>query len=120
METDLDVLTFMKNLIEEQDKEFAVTKMAFEQLLLRTMSGLRKQAGFTQTTLAEALGVRQGRVAQIESGDRPSLRIETLLDYFYNLGFDVEINILEKGKIVGTVTTVEPEELSEEESKETE
>lgn len=42
---------------------------------------LREAAGYTQTTLAAAIGVGQNRVSQMEHGDLGTSRVDTLRKY---------------------------------------
>ena len=53
------------------------------------LSEIRKQLGVTQTQLAEATGLSQARISQIESGDVVSL--ETLRAYVTGLGGQLDI-----------------------------
>jgi DNA-binding XRE family transcriptional regulator len=62
--------------------------------MLASVSGaqlaeIRKQLGMTQTQLAEAAGVSQARISQIENGEVTSL--ETLRAYVVGLGGHVDI-----------------------------
>jgi len=62
--------------------------------MLASVSGaqlaeIRKQLGMTQTQLAEAAGVSQARISQIENGEVTSL--ETLRAYVAGLGGHLDI-----------------------------
>ena len=62
--------------------------------MLATVSGaqlaeIRKQLGLTQTQLAEAAGLSQARISQIENGSATSL--ETLRAYVAGLGGHLDI-----------------------------
>ncbi|MFK3985285.1 helix-turn-helix domain-containing protein [Micromonospora sp. NPDC050397] len=62
--------------------------------MLASVSGaqlaeIRKQLGLTQTQLAEAAGLSQARISQIESGESTSL--ETLRAYVVGLGGHLDI-----------------------------
>jgi DNA-binding XRE family transcriptional regulator len=62
--------------------------------MLATVSGaqlaeIRKQLGLTQTQLAEAAGLSQARISQIENGTATSL--ETLRAYVAGLGGHLDI-----------------------------
>jgi transcriptional regulator with XRE-family HTH domain len=62
--------------------------------MLASVSGaqlaeIRKQLGMTQTQLAEAAGVSQARISQIENGEVTSL--ETLRAYVVGLGGHLDI-----------------------------
>jgi DNA-binding XRE family transcriptional regulator len=62
--------------------------------MLATVSGaqlaeIRKQLGLTQSQLAEATGLSQARISQIENGTATSL--ETLRAYVAGLGGHLEI-----------------------------
>lgn len=54
---------------------------------------LREAAGFTQTTLAEAIGVGQNRVSQIEHGELSNSRVDTLRKYVEATGGELEISV---------------------------
>ena len=53
------------------------------------LADIRKQLGMTQTQLAEAAGVSQARISQIENGEVTSL--ETLRAYVGGLGGHLDI-----------------------------
>jgi len=53
------------------------------------LAEIRKQLGLTQTQLAEAAGLSQARISQIESGTATSL--ETLRAYVAGLGGHLDI-----------------------------
>ena len=53
------------------------------------LAEIRKQLGVTQTQLAEATGLSQARISQIENGDAVSL--ETLRSYVTGLGGQVDV-----------------------------
>jgi len=64
------------------------------QQMLASVSGaqlaeIRKQLGMTQTQLAEAAGLSQARISQIESGTSTSL--ETLRAYVAGLGGHLDV-----------------------------
>ncbi|WP_019629755.1 helix-turn-helix domain-containing protein [Actinomadura atramentaria] len=54
---------------------------------------LRKALGKTQTEVAQALGVSQSRVSQIENGDVHAMELETLRAYAAALGGHVDVTI---------------------------
>ncbi|MCL1897957.1 MAG: helix-turn-helix domain-containing protein [Micrococcales bacterium] len=54
---------------------------------------LRTQAGMTQAVMAEAMGVAQNRVSQIESGGVRRARLETLRKYAEALGGNLSVEI---------------------------
>ncbi|MBF0807743.1 XRE family transcriptional regulator [Rothia nasimurium] len=54
---------------------------------------LRKDTGITQAQLAERLGVSQHRVSQIENGNLPNVKIETLQKYLEALGTSITISV---------------------------
>ncbi|MFC0004644.1 helix-turn-helix domain-containing protein [Micromonospora siamensis] len=53
------------------------------------LAEIRKQLGMTQTQLAEAAGLSQARISQIENGETTTL--ETLRAYVTGLGGHVEV-----------------------------
>ncbi|MGC4745720.1 helix-turn-helix domain-containing protein [Micromonospora sp. DT201] len=64
-----------------------------EQMLASVSGGqlaeIRKQLGITQTQLAEAAGLTQARISQIENGEHTSL--ETLRAYVTGLGGHLDV-----------------------------
>ena len=74
------------------DRQARRTRMR-EQMLASVSGGqlaaIRKQLGVTQTQLAEATGLSQARISQIENGDVTSL--ETLRAYVTGLGGHLDI-----------------------------
>jgi len=54
---------------------------------------LRAQTGMTQAVMAEAMGVAQNRVSQIESGGVQRARLETLRKYAEALGGNLSVEI---------------------------
>ncbi|GAB4629605.1 hypothetical protein MOKP44_38720 [Mycobacterium avium subsp. hominissuis] len=54
---------------------------------------LREAAGYTQTTLAAAIGVGQNRVSQMEHGDLDSSRVDTLRKYVEATGGELEVSV---------------------------
>ncbi|WP_204810542.1 helix-turn-helix domain-containing protein [Mycobacterium riyadhense] len=54
---------------------------------------LREAAGFTQTTLAKAIGVGQNRVSQIEHGELGASRVDTLRKYVEATGGQLELSV---------------------------
>lgn len=54
---------------------------------------LRKAVGKTQVEMAQALGVSQSRISQIENGKIETMELETLRDYATALGGHVDITI---------------------------
>jgi transcriptional regulator with XRE-family HTH domain len=54
---------------------------------------LRENAGYTQTTLAEIIGVGQNRVSQIEHGLLGASRVETLRRYIEATGGELELTV---------------------------
>lgn len=77
----------------DSDERVARRKQMREQMLASIggaqLSEIRKQLGVTQTQLAEATGLSQARISQIESGDVVSL--ETLRAYVTGLGGQLDI-----------------------------
>jgi transcriptional regulator with XRE-family HTH domain len=55
-------------------------------------SGLR-----TQTEIARRLGVRRSAVSQVFKGDG-NLRINTLAEYLFTLGFEIDLNLVAAGE----------------------
>src|SRR5262245_19347399 len=55
-------------------------------------SGLR-----TQTEIARRLGVRRSAVSQVFKGDG-NLRINTLAEYLFTLGFEIDLNLVTAGE----------------------
>ncbi|MDP4013434.1 MAG: helix-turn-helix transcriptional regulator [Candidatus Nanopelagicales bacterium] len=55
------------------------------------LAEIRKNLGQTQTQLAEAIGVRQARISQIENGDLTHTELATLRSYVEALGGSVEV-----------------------------
>ncbi len=54
---------------------------------------LRKDVGLTQAQVAKRLGVSQHRVSQIENGDLPNVKIDTLKKYLEALGTSINISV---------------------------
>lgn len=54
---------------------------------------LREDAGFTQASLAAAIGVGQNRVSQIEHGELGASRVETLRRYVEATGGQLELTV---------------------------
>ncbi|WP_343577268.1 helix-turn-helix transcriptional regulator [Mycobacterium sp.] len=52
---------------------------------------LRQDAGYTQTSLAAAIGVGQNRVSQMEHGNLATSRIDTLRKYVEATGSELEV-----------------------------
>jgi DNA-binding XRE family transcriptional regulator len=74
--------------------ERAARRAAMRQEMLASVSGaqladIRKQLGVTQAQLAEAAGLSQARISQIESGTATSL--ESLRAYVAGLGGHLDI-----------------------------
>ena len=55
------------------------------------LSEIRKSRGRTQTQLAEAAGLTQARISQLESGDLPHTELGTLMAYIRALGGSVHV-----------------------------
>lgn len=74
--------------------ERTARRVRMREEMLATVSGaqlaeIRKQLGLTQSQLAEATGLSQARISQIESGTATSL--ETLRAYVAGLGGHLDI-----------------------------
>ena len=54
---------------------------------------LREDAGYTQTSLAAAIGVGQNRVSQMEHGDLGTSRVDTLRKYVEATGGELEVAV---------------------------
>ncbi|ADD40341.1 helix-turn-helix domain-containing protein [Stackebrandtia nassauensis] len=54
------------------------------------LASLRKAQGLTQSQVAEAMGVTQGRISQIESG-KTRLDTETMAAYLHAIGGELTI-----------------------------
>jgi transcriptional regulator with XRE-family HTH domain len=54
---------------------------------------LREAAGYTQTTLATAIGVGQNRVSQMEHGHLGTSRVDTLRKYVEATGGELELSV---------------------------
>jgi DNA-binding XRE family transcriptional regulator len=67
----------------EMDREFALYRLR----------ELREAAGFTQTTLAAAIGVGQNRVSQMEHGELGTSRVDTLRKYVAATGGELELSV---------------------------
>lgn len=61
--------------------------------LARQLAGHRREAGFTQTEIAERMGTSQGQVARFESG--ADTRMSTVARYAAALGVTVSWSIQE-------------------------
>jgi DNA-binding XRE family transcriptional regulator len=77
-----------------RDVKAKARRAQLRQEMLATVSGaqlaeIRKQLGLTQTQLAEATGLSQARISQIENGTATSL--ETLRAYVTGLGGHLDI-----------------------------
>ncbi|WP_204807032.1 helix-turn-helix domain-containing protein [Mycobacterium riyadhense] len=68
---------------EEMDREAALYRLR----------ELREAAGFTQTTLAKAIGVGQNRVSQMEHGELGTSRVDTLRKYVEATGGELELSV---------------------------
>ncbi len=92
----------------EWDSSQRVARRAgMREQMLASVSGaqlaeIRKQLGVTQTQLAEATGLSQARISQIESGDVTSLEI--LRAYVVGLGGHVDVS-----PGLGTSSSTSPE-----------
>ena len=67
----------------EMDREFALYRLR----------ELREAAGFTQSTLAAAIGVGQNRVSQMEHGQLGTSRVDTLRKYVEATGGELELSV---------------------------
>jgi DNA-binding XRE family transcriptional regulator len=54
---------------------------------------LREDAGYTQNTLAQEIGVGQNRVSQMEHGEIGTSRVDTLRKYVEATGGELEIAV---------------------------
>ncbi len=54
--------------------------------------------GWTQSHLAEVLGVRKSAVNQVLRGDG-NLRISTVAEYLHVMGYELELNVVPLGKL---------------------
>ena len=90
-----DVKAKARALDPEWDSEERVAQRAqMREQMLASVSGaqlaeIRKSLGMTQTQLAEAAGVSQARISQIENGEVTSL--ETLRAYVTGLGGHLDV-----------------------------
>ena len=66
-----------------------VDAMARETMTQMLLAEIRRQAGLTQTELAEALGVRQPTLSKLESQD--DMQISTLRRIIHALGGELEL-----------------------------
>lgn len=76
------------------NEERAGRRAQMREQMLASISGaqlaeIRKQLGITQTQLAEAAGLSQARISQIENGEVTSL--ETLRAYVTGLGGHLDV-----------------------------
>ncbi|MDT4992074.1 MAG: hypothetical protein QOE51_334 [Actinoplanes sp.] len=76
------------------DEDRVTRRRQMREQMLASVGGaqlaeIRKQLGVTQTQLAEATGLSQARISQIENGDAVSLEI--LRSYVMGLGGQVDI-----------------------------
>jgi DNA-binding XRE family transcriptional regulator len=90
-----DVKAKVREIDPEWDSSERVTRRArMREKMLASVSGaqlaeIRKQLGMTQTQLAEAAGLSQARISQIENGEITSL--ETLRAYVTGLGGHLDV-----------------------------
>ena len=75
---------------EYQDRLLAQMELDVVRYRLRE---LREAAGFTQVSLAAAIGVGQNRVSQLEHGNLGSSRVETLRRYIEATGGELELSV---------------------------
>ena len=54
---------------------------------------LREEAGYTQSTLADVIGVGQNRVSQMEHGQLGTSRVDTLRKYVEATGGELELSV---------------------------
>lgn len=76
------------------EPERAARRGQLREQMLASVSGaqlaeIRKQLGITQTQLAEAAGLSQARISQIENGE--STNLETLRAYVTGLGGHLDV-----------------------------
>lgn len=57
------------------------------------LAQFRKEAGLTQTELAEAMGVSQNRVSVIERGDPERMELDTVRSYIEALGGTMSVTV---------------------------
>jgi DNA-binding XRE family transcriptional regulator len=79
---------------ERDSAERVAQRQQMRERMLASVTGvrlaeIRRQLGLTQTQLAEAAGLSQARISQIENGDVVGL--ETLRAYVVGLGGHVDI-----------------------------
>lgn len=90
-----DVKAKARAIDPEHDSEERVARRAqMREQMLASVSGvqlaeIRKQLGVTQTQLAEAAGLSQARISQIENGEVTNL--ETLRAYVAGLGGHLDV-----------------------------
>lgn len=75
--------------VERQDRRAAMRQEMLASVSGAQLAEIRKQLGVTQTQLAEAAGLSQARISQIESGAATSL--ESLRAYVIGLGGHLDI-----------------------------
>lgn len=63
------------------------------EVALYRLRELREAAGFTQTSLAAAIGVGQNRVSQMEHGQLGTSRVDTLRKYVEATGGELELSV---------------------------
>lgn len=61
------------------------------EVALYRLRELREAAGYTQASLAAAIGVRQNRVSQMEHGNLGTSQVDTLRKYVEATGGELEV-----------------------------
>lgn len=76
--------------VEQQDRIDAIKQTMIEAERGHELASLRKAQGMTQQEVAEAMGVTQGRVSQIENGEA-QLDTATMASYLHAIGGELTI-----------------------------
>jgi DNA-binding XRE family transcriptional regulator len=72
-----------------QSAQIAATEQAADMLTLMSLNELRVTRGFTQSAVAETLGIQQPAVAKIER--RKDLHLSTLRKHIQSMGGELDI-----------------------------
>jgi transcriptional regulator with XRE-family HTH domain len=94
----VNAATLFGDVFESATEKQSLKEHLHARKLVSKLVALRAAKGFTQTTVAQAMGCKQAKISKLESGEDADLSMKDLLEYARAIGCEATVMVSDRGK----------------------